>query len=162
FGVEMADLEPLEFDIWVHEESGATFALPRGAALEPGPQACLVRDPAGFDVFVYGVEAAGLMEVQARSVEFENILVAAYPGFSWQLDPAWSYPAPVVNGKEGLIVRRKSAYGLTVFGQPAAYTTETLAARGRAFAALAVVNTAYDPAPLAACLYDPAALGCDA
>ncbi|WP_027132924.1 S1 family peptidase [Geminicoccus roseus] len=159
--VPPGQLAAWSFDIWVHADSGAAIALPEGASPEEEDGYCSVENLAGLVVGFAGSEVDGPLDAQASSVAFETGIAEAFPQFFWQVDPAWTYPFPHVNGKDGMVVHRKSFYGISQFtGQPAAYATEALASRGQAFIGIAVIAPEVDYQLLAACQFDPVQPAC--
>lgn len=157
-----ASLAGFAFDIWVEEASGATIALPKGAGPIEADGYCAVVNDAGLEVMMTGNRIFGPADAQARSVAFEMAISAQFPSLYWQVDPAWTYPFPHVNGKDGMAVRRKSFLGISQFhGQPVAYATSALVSRGQAFIGIAVVDPDIDYGLVEMCQYDPTQYPCE-
>jgi hypothetical protein len=161
FQVPPDRLGGIGFDIWVNEPSGATIALPEGADPMPAEGFCTARNEVGLEVMITGNQVEGSAETQVRSVEFETAVAAAFPEFFWRIDPAWTYPFPHVNGKDGMAVNRKSYVGISRYhGQPAAYATSALVSRGQAFIGIVVLDPDVDYRLSTACQFNPMQPGC--
>ena len=76
------------------------------------------------------------VDVQARSVDYENALIAGSLSMQWQLDPELDPDLAPQQRFDGLIVRRKAAYKViqNQAGRfPEKYVFATLASRGNVF-----------------------------
>ena len=160
------DLSEFEFDIYQHLQSGGTLVVPSGSALESAGALCVARSRTSpMELKAQLTSVATGVDVQARSVDYENALIAGSLSMQWQLDPSWTYLAPQQRF-DGLIVRRKAAYKViqNQAGRfPEKYVFATLASRGTVFIGSSVTDHNYSPAAIRLgqmCLGNPAAPGC--
>jgi S1-C subfamily serine protease len=156
------------FDLYVDTESGATVVVPARSTLRTAGSLCIADVYGDVLQQIVRVTATGSpAEANAASIEYEQELTKRFSEGPWQLDPSWTYTAPLTRA-DGLTVRRKGNVQAqqTPFGPaPAKYAFETLAAKGRTFMGVTAFHHNYTLQALQlkqACMVDPNAAGCDA
>jgi Trypsin-like peptidase domain len=159
-GMSNDQLNAIEFDIYVEQNSGGSVALPKGAHLARQGDQCIARIAEGLDMTVGSSRVANALEVQQRSVNFETAFDPR--GLVWGLDPSFSYIAPLTR-PDGLVVRRKNLVGFVPPGALLAGDAfETLMTRGTTFVGIRVTNVKYNPPLFQQCHWQPAMGDCAA
>lgn len=157
------DPSNIEFDVYQHLNSGATFVLPSGAVLEQASNGdCTAHLPSGrVELRIRLAVLSSPAEVQARSQAFEQSLVDN-KARGWIPDAQWTNAAPL-SRFDGLLVRRRGYEHLKMFPMyQDKYLFEVLAARNNLFIGSAALQNA-DPSwnqKVTACGAMPAAPAC--
>jgi hypothetical protein len=136
------------FDVYQEIRTGATVVVPEGASFSQVSGLCVSRTTsADVRQLISIVSAATPLDIQITSVAYEQQLINFLGPGAWQVDPAWSYFAPLVRF-DGLIARRKGT-ARVVPSQlgfvPDTYVFETLGAKGGLFMGVAAVRTGIAP-----------------
>jgi S1-C subfamily serine protease len=97
-----------QFDIYQHLPSGATFALPAGAAMSADPQGdCVATLSSGItQIKLQLASLPSALLAQQRSLVFEQTIVGGNTQ-GWVIDPQWTNLLPI-NRFDGMIVRRRA------------------------------------------------------
>ena len=146
----IVDPSTLRFHVFQHLESGATIVIPKNATLSGHPNGCFADMPAGsIRIEVRLQRLSSDAEIQPTTFEFEASTPSP-PSNAWQIDPAWSYWAPVTRF-DGFVVRRKS-FVKYEFGPYALQTSqnafETLAVKHGTFLGVMTIDTDWSPTTL--------------
>lgn len=183
-GDSIATLANEQFRVWVHTPSGATAVVPAGTELKTDGSLCVAASRDGqLRQIVWGAATPAIQDVQARSVDFENRLLAPrLPRFllsqydanltTTVMNPmtGMAVPGPQVRGNpndiDNLLVFNRA--GLSMYARPPQFMGEqppyghlfrALAARSRHLLATATIYAHVDPM-IASCRLQPAAMGC--
>ena len=146
--------------------TGATVVVPDGSVLRAEGSFCIADvHGAALQEIVKVAPAAPMAEVHAASMVYEQELTQRFSQGPWQLDPAWTYLAPLTR-PDGLTVRRKGNVQImqTAFGPARSrYAFETLAAKGSMFRGVTGFRHNYSLQALQlqqACMIDSQTPGC--
>jgi len=142
--IPRVEIEAFMFDVWSHQESGATVIIPAGADLVQASEYCVAQSASGrFGQIVWGQEAENEIEAQAASVEFENQLIAlAQPFIGVEFDVIFGQQGLQVR-EDGLAVNRKAVYFVKSLGldrAESAHALETVMTRGGSFVGVVTIN----------------------
>lgn len=148
-----AELGALNFELWVHEPSGATAVVPAGYPLQANNGVCRAATPNNeFRQVLWGAEAVNPDQVQLMSSQFETVVVAPLlPSFGFQFDaqlttlsPTTGQPGPNFRDN-GLVFNRKGIISPKIPfqgpGTPILHSFETLIARSGAFLGVVTINS---------------------
>lgn len=156
------------FDVYQEIRTGATVVVPEGATFSQVGGLCVSRTGSpNVQQLISIVSAPTAVDIQITSVAYEEQLINFLGRGNWQIDPAWSYFAPLVRF-DGLMARRKGSARLvqSQFGYFAdTYIFETLGAKGGLFMGVAAARTGITPTEFlqqTQCMATPNLAGCDA
>jgi S1-C subfamily serine protease len=157
----LAELNSLTFDIWTHEQSGATAVTPAGYDLVKEGDVCVARSNTGpFMQVIWARPASNPMDIQNSALAFEsNVMGPRAPyNFGFQLDPqlttyqvnAYGQPIPspqfrsngLVFTRKGFMQPKVQYYGPAT---PLAHSFETLVAKGGTFLGVGTLNNDVPP-----------------
>lgn len=161
-GQTLAEIAAIDFDLWVHEPSGATAVVPAGLAIVNEDNYCVVKSNVGpFQQVIWSTQAPTPIDIQNMSITFEqNIMYRKAPyGFGFQIDPQLTtFQFPNVPGplfRDNMVFNRKgfSQPKQPYFGPntPMAHSFETLVAKSGTFLGVGTINDNV-PANLGLCL----------
>jgi S1-C subfamily serine protease len=159
-----AEIGRLEFDVWLHEASGATVVTPAGYSLMNEGPVCVARSSTGpFSQVVWGASATDPQQVQMASVQFETTVMAPrVPPFPFQMDLALTtfqgigIPGPQLRDN-GMVFNRKGyshSKGYLAPPNVVAHSFETLVAKGGSFMGVGTIND-NRPLDLLQCVSSP-------
>lgn len=155
-------LQQALFQVWVHDETGATAIVPDGYELENDGNVCVAKSTSGpFQLLIWGARTPHLFDVQWRSQEFEQRVVGSQIPyqFGWQIDPALTTFVMMPNGAmlpgpqhrpNGLVFNRKGfilakkAMPFPGAPVPLAHSFHTLVAPSGNFLGIAALNDEID------------------
>jgi hypothetical protein len=157
-GLPQAEIEGFRLDSWVDADSGGVVAVPAGTQLKAGNSWCSgFLENGALEVRVIAAKAENIIQVQSKSVAFENSVVGD-GGLAWIPDPSFSYMTPRTRA-DGLVANRKSFLGGTMvpgFGpQVRAASLETLLYRPDVLIGILVINRQYNPPLYQSCAMAP-------
>lgn len=169
-GETLATLAGEQFRVWVHTPSGATALVPAGAELRQDGPLCVATSGDGLlRQLVWGTATPHMTDLQTRSVDFENRLLAPrLPRFAVSqfdtnltttvMNPMTGQPVPGAqlrgnpNDIDNLLVFNRT--GLSMYTRPAQFMGDmppyghlfrALAARSRHLLATATLYPQVDP-----------------
>jgi len=120
------------------------LVVPEGASISESGGLCVASSASPTVRQLITITAASTpVDIQAASVAYELKLTDLLGAGTWQLDPSWTYPAPLVRF-DGLTARRKGSlkWVMSPLGPTAdTYAFETLAAKGGLFMGVTAIRT---------------------
>jgi S1-C subfamily serine protease len=159
-----SEIDSLEFDVWIHEASGATVVTPAGYFLMNDGPVCVARSSTGpFSQVIWGAVAGDPQQVQAAALQFETtVMDPRVPHFAFQMDLAlttfqWNgTPGPQFRDN-GMVFNRKGyshSKGYLAPPNVVAHSFETLVAKGGSFIGIGTIND-NRPLDLLQCVSSP-------
>jgi len=131
------DPKEISFDVYQHLESGATFAVPAGAALQQAPNGtCFAKMPSGMVRVVLPIGTGSFENAQQAAKSITRALIGPQPQ-GWRADPNWTYPSPKTRWDGMLVDRHGFVHGEfrpPIF--PEGYVLETFSARSNVYMGL--------------------------
>jgi hypothetical protein len=163
--LENEELASVTFDLWVHEESGATIPLPSTVSIEPGGDWCIARAQSGpYRLLVRGegglpieAELTPFGETNQASLRFDEFIrqeiLNRIGEFVFEPDMAVSDMVANVR-PDGFVTRHEAGYASAPFSNELpVYVYATHMARNGTYVGIAAINDQVDVALSQMCTY---------
>lgn len=133
------------FDLYQELRSGATVVLPSGARVSalPGDGTCVAEVGTGLQMLFHAAAAPTPRDAQNARVAFEQRMTARLGG-GWQIDPRWTYAAPVTRF-DGLNATRRASFQYAPNGMVVRTAFETLVTKAGLFMVVTNLRSGFTP-----------------
>lgn len=150
-GISADKLAAVPLDTYVNPASGASVAVPAGAAFVDDHGMCKISLANGkYTLWIVSARATSPIQVNQITQRWEQTWSQKVP-LTWMLNPAYSYGHPTFRSSDGLTVNRKTFAGYNVLALRGE-AFETLMARGNTVVGVMIMSSDFDPPLYQKCL----------